>query len=65
MACIEIGLRTLHVISVSEPSGTGTRNPQPPIFSFKCGNTRVNALAAPVVVGMMESAAARLLRKSL
>ena len=46
--------RTIHVISVSEPSITGTRIPAPPIFPIRFGNTSVIAFAAPVVVGIIE-----------
>ena len=45
---------TFKVISVNEPSGTGTRIPQPPILPSKCGKILVKALAAPVVVGTID-----------
>ena len=45
---------TLKVMSVNEPSGTGTRMPQPPILPSNSGKIYVNALAAPVVVGTMD-----------
>jgi hypothetical protein len=44
----------LKVISVNEPSGTGTRIPHPPILPSNSGNIFVNALAAPVVVGTID-----------
>jgi uncharacterized PurR-regulated membrane protein YhhQ (DUF165 family) len=53
------------LISISEPFGTGTRTPHPPILPSKSGKIAVIALAAPVVVGIMDTAAARALRKSL
>ena len=42
------------VISVSEPLGTGTLIPHPPITVFNSGNIFVNAFAAPVVVGTID-----------
>ena len=45
---------TLNVISVREPSATGTRMPHPPIFPSRLGKILVNAFAAPVVVGTMD-----------
>jgi hypothetical protein len=45
---------TLNVISVSEPSATGTRIPQPPIFPSNVEKIFVNAFAAPVVVGTID-----------
>ncbi|MNR08384.1 hypothetical protein D3C85_1245360 [compost metagenome] len=45
---------TLNVMSVKEPSGTGTRIPQPPIFWCKPGKIFVSAFAAPVVVGTID-----------
>ena len=50
--------------STTEPSGIGTLEAIPSNFPFKCGNTFPTALAAPVEVGMIFSAAALLLRKS-
>ena len=50
-------------MSVKEPFATGTRIPQPPIS--KWGNIFVIALAAPVVVGIIDNAPALALLKSL
>jgi hypothetical protein len=51
--------------SVTEPSGTGTRIEMPSSLPFRCVRTRPVAFAAPVVVGMMLTAAARARRRSL
>src|SRR4051812_43674188 len=51
--------------SVTEPVGTGTRIAMPSSLPLSCGMTSAVALAAPVVVGMMFSAAARARRRSL
>ena len=53
------------VRSVAEPVGTGTRSAYPSNLPFKFGSTRLIALAAPVEVGMIESAPARARRRSL
>ena len=45
----------IHVISVNEPSGTGTLIPHPPILSASSGKILVIALAAPVVVGTTDT----------
>ena len=55
----------MQVKSVREPSGVGTLTAIPSIFPFSSGMTRVTAFAAPVVVGMIETAAARALLRSL
>ena len=55
------GFSITKVMSVIEPFGTGTRTPHPPIFPSNSGNIRANAFAAPVVVGTMDSPAARAL----
>ena len=55
---------TMAVKSVSEPSGVGTRSAKPSSLPASSGSTRPTALAAPVVVGMIESAAARARRRS-
>jgi hypothetical protein len=57
-------LRT-HVKSVSEPSGVGTLSATPSIFPLSSGMTRDTALAAPVVVGIIETAAALARLRSL
>ena len=64
MASTEVSSLTLNVMSVSEPLITGTRMPQPPIFSANSGKILVSAFAAPVVVGMIDCPAARALLKS-
>ena len=46
-------------MSVTEPSGTGTRRAIPSIRPSSSGMTSAVARAAPVVVGTMERAAAR------
>ncbi len=56
---------TFKVISVNEPSGTGTLIPQPPIFPSNSGKILVKALAAPVVVGTIDWEAPLALLKSL
>ena len=56
---------TVTTRSVTEPSGTGTRIAMPSSLPFRCGSTRPVAFAAPVVVGMMFTAAARARRRSL
>src|SRR5919112_202374 len=56
---------TLTVRSVAEPVGTGTRIAYPSSLPLSSGSTRPIALAAPVDVGTMLSAAARARRRSL
>ena len=46
-------------MSVTEPSGTGTRMAIPSIFPAKAGMTSAVACAAPVLVGIMDKAPAR------
>ena len=53
------------VKSISDTSGVGTRTAMPCILPLSCGITRCNACAAPVLVGIMDTAAARARRKSL
>lgn len=53
------------VRSVMETFGVGTRIAKPFSLPFSSGRTRATAFAAPVVVGMMEQAAARARRRSL
>ena len=53
------------VKSVAEPVGTGTRIAKPSNFPFNSGITSEIALAAPVEVGIIDSAAARERRRSL
>jgi hypothetical protein len=47
------------VRSVTLPSGVGTRREMPVSFPLSSGIARPTALAAPVVVGTMFTAAAR------
>jgi glyceraldehyde 3-phosphate dehydrogenase len=58
---IEAGRET----SVAEPVGIGTRSANPSSLPLSAGSTRPIALAAPVEVGTMFSAAARARRRSL
>ena len=51
--------------STTEPSGTGTRIDMPSSLPLSSGITSPIARAAPVEVGMIESAAARARRRSL
>jgi hypothetical protein len=53
------------VRSTTETSGVGTRTAMPSILPFTSGITRLVALAAPVVVGIIDRAAARARRRSL
>ncbi len=53
------------VRSTTETFDVGTRIAMPSSFPFSCGMTSATALAAPVVVGIMDSPAARALRRSL
>jgi hypothetical protein len=53
------------VRSTSETLGVGTRTEVPLSLPFKAGITSATALAAPVVEGIIESAAARARRRSL
>ncbi len=63
-AAVTTFLRT-HVKSVSDPSGVGTLRATPSIFPLSSGITSDTALAAPVVVGIIETAAALALLRSL
>ncbi len=60
-----VGFSVTTTRSVSETSGVGTRTAMPSILPLSSGITSAVALAAPVVVGMMETAAARARRRSL
>jgi hypothetical protein len=55
----------MHTRSVTEPSGTGTRNAIPSILPFSFGMASEVDLAAPVDEGTMLMAAARARRRSL
>ena len=59
------GFETRQERSTIDPSGTGTRIAMPSSLPASLGRTLPTARAAPVVVGMMFSAAARLRRRSL
>ncbi len=48
-----------------ETLGVGTRMEMPSILPLSSGMTRPTALAAPVVVGIWDTAAARARRRSL
>src|SRR6185503_18895835 len=50
---------SIAVRSTTETFGVGTRNAIPSSLPLSCGSTSPTAAAAPVVVGMIESAAAR------
>ena len=65
ISSIVTALFTLKVMSVREPSGTGTLIPQPPILPSNSGKIFVKAFAAPVVVGTIDWLAPRALLKSL
>ena len=45
--------------SISETFGVGTRIDEPSSLPFSSGSTSPTAFAAPVVVGIIDSAAAR------
>src|SRR5207249_8254902 len=51
--------------STTETFGVGTRIANPSSLPFSSGMTRCSAFAAPVDVGIIETAAARARRKSL
>ena len=54
-----------NVRSTSDTFGVGTRTEMPSNLPFSSGSTRPTAFAAPVVVGIIDSAAARPRRQSL
>ena len=58
-ASLVTGLAVSTTRSTTLPVGTGTRIEMPVILPFSAGITSPTALAAPVLVGMMFSAAAR------
>ena len=62
---IVTALSTTTARSVNDTSGVGTRMAMPSIFPFSSGMTSDVAFAAPVVVGMIDIAAARARRMSL
>ena len=64
-ACLSVGRESTHVMSDTEPQGMGARTATPSSFPASWGSTRPMALAAPVLVGMSDRAAARARRRSL
>ena len=64
-ASASVGLDGVKTRSTTEPVGTGARIESPFSLPFSSGRTRPTALAAPVVVGIRLSAAARARRRSL
>ena len=58
-------LSTSTARSTTDTFGTGTRIAMPSSLPFSSGSTSPTALAAPVVVGIIDSAAARARRRSL
>ena len=65
MSSAVTSLSSMAVRSTMEPSAVGTRIAMPFIFPLHDGRTRPMAFAAPVLVGMMLTAAARARRRSL
>src|SRR6185295_9531522 len=55
----EVGRLATNFRSTSETLGVGTRTEMPSSLPFNSGSTRPTALAAPVEVGIIDSAAAR------
>src|SRR5512140_444091 len=64
-ASIVVARSTSTTRSVNDTSGVGTRTEMPSILPFTSGMTSPVAFAAPVVVGIWDSAAARARRRSL
>ena len=64
-ASAEVLFSTVQTRSTMETVGVGTRMARPLSLPLSSGRTSPTALAAPVVVGIMERAAARARRKSL
>ena len=54
-----VALSVWKVRSTTETFGVGTRMEMPSNLPFSSGSTRPTAFAAPVVVGIIDSAAAR------
>jgi hypothetical protein len=65
IACTLAGLLSSAVRSTTDTLTVGTRMAMPSSLPLRCGSTRPTALAAPVVVGIMLTAAARARRRSL
>src|SRR5256714_6857318 len=65
MVAAETGSRVITARSTMETFGVGTRSEMPWNFPFSSGMTRDMALAAPVLVGIMERVAARARRRAL
>ena len=64
-ASVVVSVSTSITTSTSDTFGVGTRTLMPSNLPLSSGRTSATALAAPVEVGIMESAAARARRKSL
>jgi hypothetical protein len=64
-SCALVFLSTTATRSTTDTFGVGTRIAKPSSLPFSSGSTSPTALAAPVLVGIMESAAARARRRSL
>ena len=62
---VDVFLSTSAARSTTETFGVGTRIAMPSSLPFSSGSTSPTAIAAPVVVGMIDSAAARARRRSL
>src|SRR6476646_1835848 len=58
----DAGVASSAVRSVMEPVGVGTRSDVPSSLPLSSGSTRPMARAAPVVLGMIDKAAARMRR---
>ena len=65
ISSVEVFFSTVQTRSTMETVGMGTRIARPLSLPLSSGRTSLTALAAPVVVGIMERAAARARRKSL
>ncbi|MNL77105.1 hypothetical protein D3C87_2032050 [compost metagenome] len=55
----EVAFFATNLKSTTETFGVGTRIEVPSSLPLRCGSTRPTALAAPVEVGIIDSAAAR------
>src|SRR5918996_3533541 len=65
IACTVAGFPTSTVRSTTDTFTVGTRMAMPSSLPLRCGSTSPTARAAPVVVGIMLTAAARARRRSL
>src|SRR6478735_11944630 len=64
IASLSADLLTVVTRSVIEPTGVGTRSEVPSSLPLRFGSTLPIVLAAPVELGMIDSAAARMRRRS-